>query len=171
MGQALGRVLRDEDWEGPRGPDGALRVCVPPAWLAESAWIELDLPRMLACAECSGGGCDRCGRSGAVATRGRKELPELVELRLPASERGATVRLPKRGGLPEEGDLSLPRGMLLLTIVPGELASEGVRRRPDEELPISAPPPALAGRPLSPEILFAIALVLVAALAIFSFAR
>ena len=173
VGQALGRVLRDEDLVGPRGPDATLRVSVPPSWLAESAWIELDLPRMLACAACSGGGCDLCGRSGAVATRGRKELPEIVELRLPTSERGATVRLPARGGLPESGDLTLPRGMLLLTITPGEAATEGVRRRPDEEVlaAVSEAPLALPPRPLSAPQLFAIAAALVLLLAIFSFVR
>ena len=167
-------MLRDEDLEGPRGPDGTLRVVVPGPWLAESAWVEIDLPRMLACASCSGGGCDLCGRSGAVATRARKELPEIVELRLPASETGATVRLPKRGGLPEEGDLYRPRGMLLLTVVPGEPVSEGVRRRVEEEIaPEAVPeaPLALPARPLPVSVLFAIAAALVVALAIFSFAR
>ena len=178
MGQALGRVLRDEDLGGPRGPDATLRVTVPPAWLAESAWIELDLPRTLACAACAGGGCDLCNRSGAVTTRGRKELSEVVDLRLPPSERGATVRLPKRGGLPETGDLALGRGMLLLTVVPGDAPSAGVRRLPDEVTALADALATAAQAPLAPasrglpvSVLFAIAAALVVALALFTFAR
>ena len=56
--------------------------------------VELELPRNLACAACGGGGCDTCGRSGAI-----------------------TLRIPELGGLPEPGS-ELPRGVLLLTVVP-----------------------------------------------------
>lgn len=174
VGQALGRVLRDEDLEGPRGPDATLRISVPVDWLTIGAWIEVDLPRTLPCAACGGGGCDRCGRSGAVVTRGRKELPEVLDLRLPASERGATVRLPKRGGLPENGEEGLGRGILLLTVMPGETASEGVRRLEDRDVVDLVPEQEAAlvpvlGPPTPLGLLLVAALVLVAALAYFSF--
>jgi hypothetical protein len=93
--------------------------------------IELELPRNLACAACGGGGCDACGRSGAITLRERDELAEVVEVTLPARPRadaedaedaepqGLTLRIPEQGGLPERGS-DLPRGMLLLTLVPGD---------------------------------------------------
>lgn len=155
---------------------------MPAEWLAEGASIELELPRTLSCAACGGGGCDACGRSGAVYTRGRKELPELVEVSLPSSTggaRGATVRLPKRGGLPSDETPELARGMLLLTVIPGEAASDGVRRRelpeaplpvPYEPAPLAQVPPPAAGY-LSPEVLGAVALALLVLLALFVFAR
>jgi hypothetical protein len=179
VSQALGRVLRDEDLEGPRGPDATLRVSVPHDWLKRGVWIEVDLPRTLPCAACAGGGCDKCGRSGAVVTRGRKELPEVIDLRLPETEQGATMRLPKRGGLPEDGDETVGRGILLLTVVPAEAPSDGVRHLEDRddvvdlvaepEGPLAPVPQLSPATPLG--LLLVAALVLVAALAWFSFAR
>jgi hypothetical protein len=110
--------------EGPRGPDVLHRVKVRREWLARGEAIELELPRNLACAACGGGGCDTCGRSGAITLRQRDELPEVVEITLPAraaddapDSRGVTLRIPEQGGLPEPGS-DLPRGLLLLTVVP-----------------------------------------------------
>jgi hypothetical protein len=130
-------VLREEDLSGPRGPDARYKVVVPADWLREESWIEIVLPRTLSCALCDGGGCDTCGRSGAVDTRKRKEIPEVLEVRLPPTETGATMRLPKRGGLPlEDEDTVTCRGILLLTVTPGDAASEGVtRREPVPEVP------------------------------------
>jgi hypothetical protein len=136
LGRPLARVLHEDELLGPRGPDGKLTIEVPSAWLADERWIELDLPRTLVCARCDGGGCDGCGRSGAVDTRGRKELGEIVEVKLPASERGAVLRLPKRGGLPLSAEDALDRGLLLLTVVPGNDVSRFVRAREEEELAI-----------------------------------
>jgi hypothetical protein len=101
---------------------------VPRQWLSAGEVIELELPRNLACAVCGGGGCDACGRSGAITLRRRDELAEVVEVTLPARPRadteesdfqGLTLRIPEQGGLPEPGS-DLPRGMLLLTLVPSE---------------------------------------------------
>ncbi len=150
MTQALGRVLQQDDLEGPRGPDGRLRITVPREWLVEARWIELDLPRMLECARCRGGGCDGCERSGAVVTRGRKELAEVVELKLPESAQAVTLRLPRRGGLPPDATPDLARGLLLLAVFPGDDASDGVRAL-ERELPLPiAPPPTLASYALTP---------------------
>jgi hypothetical protein len=93
-------------------------------WLVRGEVIELELPRNLACAACGGGGCDTCGRSGAITLRQRDEPAEVVEITLPArpaddapDSRGLTLRIPEQGGLPEPGS-DLPRGLLLLTVVP-----------------------------------------------------
>src|SRR5689334_17791612 len=73
---------------------------------------------------CGGGGCDACGRSGAITLRRRHEPAEMVEVTLPTrpadeqpDSRGITLRIPEQGGLPEHGS-DLPRGVLLLTVVP-----------------------------------------------------
>jgi hypothetical protein len=93
-------------------------------WLVTGEVIELELPRNLACATCGGGGCDACGRSGAITLRRREEPAEVVEITLPArpeddapDSRGVTLRIPEQGGLPDPGS-DLPRGFLLLTVVP-----------------------------------------------------
>lgn len=119
----------------PRGPDVKHRVRVLAEWLDEGAEIELELPRNLKCAACDGGGCDRCERSGAISIRGRKELGELVRITLPArgadmeqtaSGRAIVVRIPERGGMAD--DPRLPRGLLLLQVVPADQADPGVVR-------------------------------------------
>lgn len=100
------------------------RVKVRREWLSVGEVVELELPRNLACAACGGGGCDACGRSGAITLRKRDEPAEVVEITLPArtsedlpESRGITLRIPEQGGLPERGS-DLPRGVLLLTVVP-----------------------------------------------------
>lgn len=100
------------------------RVKVKREWLTIGEVIELELPRNLSCAACGGGGCDKCGRSGAITLRRRNEPAEIVEVTLPVrsqdevpDSRGITLRIPEQGGLPEPGS-ELPRGVLLLTVVP-----------------------------------------------------
>lgn len=113
--------------EGPRGPDVLHRVKVRREWLTVGEAIELELPRNLTCAACGGGGCDTCGRSGAISLRQRDELAEVLEVTLPARPadaelpegKGLTLRIPEQGGLPEAGS-GLPRGTLLLTVVPSK---------------------------------------------------
>ncbi len=60
-----------------------MRVSVPAAWLEDGAELELVAPRRVPCARCDGGGCDDCGRSGALKLA---EDPALrtVRLQLPA---------------------------------------------------------------------------------------
>ena len=86
-----------------------------------------------ACAACGGGGCDTCGRSGAITLRQRDEPAEMVEVTLPArggddlpDSRGITLRIPELGGLPELGS-ELPRGVLLLTVVPSHEPDANVK--------------------------------------------
>lgn len=135
MAQVLGRVTRADD--APRGPDVEFTLRLPASWLEEGACIRFELPRNLNCAACQGGGCDRCGRAGAVSTRGRREPPEEVELTLPKSEgellqNGLTIRVPERGGLPRGG--AELRGYLLLKVKPSEAPDAGlVRVQPQHE--------------------------------------
>ncbi len=123
LSEVLARV-KSRAVEGPRGPDVLHRVKVRREWLAVGEVVEFELPRNLACASCGGGGCDACGRSGAITLRQRDEPAEVVEVTLPArsadelpDSRGITLRIPELGGLPPP-DSELPRGVLLLTVVP-----------------------------------------------------
>ena len=116
----------------PRGPDVVHRIRVPRAWLEAGEVVEFELPRNLSCAACDGGGCDLCERAGAVALRGRHELPELLSVTLPARKaeaandtRTVVIRIPEQGGLPAEG-LALPRGLLLLRVELADRPDPGV---------------------------------------------
>jgi hypothetical protein len=116
----------------PRGPDVVHRIRVPRAWLEAGEVVEFELPRNLVCAACDGGGCDICERAGAIALRGRNELPELLSVTLPARKtenasdaRGVVIRIPEQGGLPSEG-LALPRGLLLLRVEVADAADPGL---------------------------------------------
>jgi hypothetical protein len=130
LGKVTGALADD------RGPDVTHAIAVPSEWLQAGTVLLVELPRLLACAACGGGGCDVCERRGAAQMRGRDEPPEVVRLEL--SEQvpvtGQIVRLPKHGaaGLVE----GQPRGCLLLRICEGDL-SKGV----DREMP-ALPPPA-----------------------------
>ncbi|HMR77148.1 MAG TPA: hypothetical protein PKD61_18650 [Polyangiaceae bacterium] len=138
----------------PRGPDVRHRIRVDKHWFDEPATIELELPRNLACAACEGGGCDNCERSGAISIRGRKEPAELLRITLPrrdvdlettGSGRSVVVRIPGRGGIADKDDL--PRGMLLLQLVPADEPDAGVCRvepvlAPDVAAPSEPPPQA-----------------------------
>ena len=134
-------------------------------WLVVGEVVEVELPRNLACASCGGGGCDACGRSGAITLRQRDEPAEMVEITLPArrdeelpDSRGITLRIPELGGLPEPGS-ELPRGVLLLTVVPSREPDPNIKllrgvpsKRPpaaiveSDEMPTALAVPAAKGR-------------------------
>jgi len=127
VSKVLGRVL-GPSLTGPRGPDVLHRVRVPAAWLEQGKAIELTMPRHGSCAECEGGGCDRCSRSGAVTLRGKHDPAEVVSVTLPrldtsAAANGVCLRIPERGG----SAFDRPRGLLLLRVAPGEQPGPGVR--------------------------------------------
>ncbi|MCC6215253.1 MAG: hypothetical protein IT376_10310 [Polyangiaceae bacterium] len=167
MANVLGKVTGSMN--DPRGPDVLHRIGVPGEWLDEGSVIELELPRLLTCATCEGGGCGACDQSGAITLRGRKELTELVEVTLPrraptmseaprSSRRSVTLRIPERGGAPEAGS-ELPRGMLYLTVQEASEPSPTVARlgppssaqRPATSRPptvaLPVPPPSRAPSP------------------------
>lgn len=133
----------------PRGADVIHRIHVAADWLEQGALIEIELPRNLKCAACDGGGCDTCDRSGAISVRGKKELSEVLQVTLPrrdesdlestASGRTLVIRIPERGGLPDSPHL--PRGLLLLAVVPSEASDPGIRR-----IEQPATPPVLTER-------------------------
>lgn len=130
----LGKVTGAVDV--PRGPDVIHRIRVAAEWLDEGALIEFELPRNLKCADCEGGGCDRCSRSGAISVRGRKELGEIIQVTLPkrgessiestSSGRTFVIRIPERGGVADNPEL--PRGLLLLSVVPADQPDPEIRR-------------------------------------------
>ena len=116
----------------PRGADVRHRVRVRREWLETGLIVDVELPRNLVCAGCDGGGCDTCDRSGAITLRGRSEPAEVVQVTLPqaaaANESvGIVLRIPEQGGLPKPEFASLPRGLLLLTVVPSDEADPAVR--------------------------------------------
>jgi hypothetical protein len=122
-------------------------VRVARSWLEAGDTIELTLPRNLHCAECDGGGCDRCGRAGAVSLWGREEPAAVLEVTLPrrtaAELRGEPVlvlRIPDAGGWPAP-DSGHPRGHLLLRLT--------ASADPDPSVVKRARDPSLRARPLS----------------------
>jgi hypothetical protein len=120
MGPELGRVADPEALAADRGPCARLGVVVPVAWSEAGGQIEVVAPKRLACARCDGGGCDGCGRSGA--------------LRAPDDERGRALRvtLPKRAPGAVVVRIAHPFGerspiaQLLLEIRPGPEPSPNV---------------------------------------------
>src|SRR5262245_13030580 len=140
----LGKITSSAD--RPRGPDVEMTLTLPEDWISAGATVEIELPRNLRCASCSGGGCDTCDRSGAVSLRGRKEPAELFELTLPKGHTYLLMRIPDRGGLPKEGS-DLPRGNLLLSVNPGELPQKGITRLPGPSIPPPRIPDVLQSGP------------------------
>ncbi len=116
----LGKVTFD--LEAPRGPDVTMQIVVPETWFGKEVLVVL--PRNLRCAACDGGGCDGCGRAGAVSLRGREDQPTEIRVSLPArdAERpGVCLRIPEEGGTATNPELG--RGHLLLTIKAGDAPS------------------------------------------------
>jgi hypothetical protein len=142
----LARILDQEQFSRPRGPDAFLRVTVPEAWIQRPCVLEITLPRVLACANCQGGGCDACSRQGGVPTRARKAEAERIVVQIPAfSGQGITIRLPEKGGLPDRKQTELPRGILMLALVIGDPVSECISLLEE----VFEPVPASEQRPMS----------------------
>lgn len=150
MGQVLGRITASG--EAPRGPDAKHHLRVKQQWLEEGAAIQFQVPRNLTCAACDGGGCDTCGRSGAISLRARGEPAEVLTVTLPrrdptSGNAGVVLRIPEQGGFVQQGP-PLPRGMLLLSVSAGERADAGVSR-----IRATLPPPQVVGTPSQPPLL------------------
>ncbi len=120
VSNVLGRVTTGAV-DGPRGPDVVHRIRVAKAWFSGGATIDIALPRNVTCARCDGGGCDGCGRSGAISLRERDaseppltlSLPKEVELSAEGDAPLLVLRVPERGGFGHAGE---PRGLLLLQV-------------------------------------------------------
>jgi hypothetical protein len=144
----LGRIALD--LEGPRGPDVLHEIHVPAEWALSGVRIRVEVPRRLACAVCEGGGCDRCGRSGAF------EVPdgEPLEFTLPSageSSAGVRVRFPGLGAVGTEP--AEARGQLVLSVRVGDQPSRGVAALRDEPVKATRADPALALRILTMVVL------------------
>ena len=137
----LGKVTGHEH---SGGPDVLLDVVVPCDWLRDARTIEVDLPRHLSCAACSGAGCDTCDQSGAITVRGKSELAEVLRVTLPkqdlgtddvpVSPRSLILKVPGYGGLPNGSADALARGRLLLRISTSGNVSSCVREVSDRTM-------------------------------------
>ncbi len=107
----LGRVTDPAALDDERGAIGALELTVPPAWAGGRARIRV--PRAVTCRRCEGGGCDACGRRGALPTP-EGEGARAIDVQLPPDlGRTVAVRVPR-----PFGDAA-PIAQLVLTFVPG----------------------------------------------------
>jgi hypothetical protein len=119
----LGRVLDPSELDACTGPRARLRVHIPGAWLADGVDLAVTTPARLACASCDGGGCDTCGRSGAVRAPADTSA-RLVRTRLPPAQGRPAIMLRIAHPFGPEHDIR----QLLLEVVGAEAASPGVVR-------------------------------------------
>ncbi len=78
----------------------ACSIEVPVAWFEAGATLQIQLPRLLQCARCEGGGCDACGRRGAFEQQaaGIVSQVEIVLPKQPADSCAPVkLRLPSLG--------------------------------------------------------------------------
>lgn len=103
MSEPLARVT--QDLEVPRGTDVDLDISVPKGWMGRDVLVLP--PRRLSCAHCKGGGCDSCGRAGAITLCEKDEQPNPIRVTLPRTNgREVCIRLPEHGGAPmSEGEV------------------------------------------------------------------
>ena len=154
----LAQILDPAELDAAAGARGRLRVMVLEAWAEERAFVEITTPTRVACARCEGGGCDGCGRSGALRTP-EEPAARVVQVQLPARlGAGVALRLVRPFG--EEASIE----QLLLEIVAGPEPSAGVVRL--------APPPEPPARPSLPlratATIFAVIALLAAVAAAFA---
>jgi hypothetical protein len=63
----LGRVADPAALDADRGTRVTIDVVVPARWSGRR--VRVTTPRRFRCSRCAGGGCDACGRSGAIVVR------------------------------------------------------------------------------------------------------
>jgi hypothetical protein len=157
MKSDLARVLDPASLDASSGARARLRVRVEAAWLVEGAELSIDAPARLGCARCDGGGCDGCGRSGALRAPAEAEARAL-RVHVPAGDgRGLAVRLVRPFGPDAEVD------QLVLELEGAPASDERVRRvpKPAPVAPIASSP---VGGPGAALLVAMIVLGLVAAL-------
>ncbi|EYF08138.1 hypothetical protein [Chondromyces apiculatus] len=126
-GNALGQILDTGALDTAEGARGRLRVTVPAGWEGEAADLEITAPARVTCARCEGGGCDACGRSGALRTPD-DPAERVLRVRLPAHLGGGVVlRLVRPFGE------TSPIEQLHLELIPGPVPSQEMVRLPDPE--------------------------------------
>lgn len=117
----LGRVTDPRALDASTGSCGRVRVVIPEGWAREGAAIEVVLPAKVECGVCRGGGCDRCGRSGAHRLPAG-EAERTLELSLPPLTGDAILlRVPRPFGATAELEL------LNVEVTKGETASSCCR--------------------------------------------
>ena len=121
MATPLGSVLERD--ELTTGPHGRLTVDVLDAWLPPGTVLEVVVPGRLACARCEGGGCDACGKSGAIRLAGDEQERSL---RITLSESARRVRLVRPLG--EDAGLD----QLVVELRPAAVPSDFCRRAQGE---------------------------------------
>jgi hypothetical protein len=108
---ALGRVADPAALDDETGAIGALELSVPTGWAGGRARVRV--PRVVTCQRCEGGGCDACGRGGALRTP-EDEAARAITVQLPADlSRAVAIRVPR-----PFADAS-PIAQLILTFAPG----------------------------------------------------
>lgn len=80
----LARLLDRDEVDAAEGPRGQMTLEVPREWLTNGERVVVVVPPRLVCARCDGGGCDGCGRSGALRIAG-DEAERTTQLVLPAT--------------------------------------------------------------------------------------
>jgi hypothetical protein len=155
----LGKLLDPEALDADVGPRARVKITVPAGWADGASLVEVALPRALECARCEGGGCDGCGRSGAL--RGpASEAERIVRVQLPRGlGEGVALRLAQPFGR------SSPIAQLWLEVRPGVAAASSVRR-----IPRAGP----ERRPVMPRMVLAtavLAAIVGGALALLTWAR
>lgn len=119
----LAKIVDIEAVERIEGSRAKLAVDVPPSWLAAGATVDVVVPPRLVCERCDGGGCDGCGRSGAVRVRGDESV-RTTRFVLPQTESGGVaVRLVRPLG--DSGEPAL----LVIEIRPRDGAPSAACRR------------------------------------------
>jgi hypothetical protein len=123
----LARVLDPEALDRAEGPRGRVVVDVPDAWSAAGDAVEMVVPLRVTCARCEGGGCDDCGRSGALRLPAGEAERTLV-FSLPEAPEAPGVALLLRLARPLGPDAGLAQ--LWIEVRSAPEASPFVRRLP-----------------------------------------
>lgn len=147
----LARILDPSELDAVDGPHGKMSLVLSASELG--APIAVVVPSRLVCGRCDGGGCDGCGRSGAV----RLELDEeqrTTHVALPKDARDVRVRLVR----PLGDDAGLAQLTLEVRVKP----ETALARRRSEAM-IARSPTSAPGR--SVLVALALALAALAALA------
>jgi hypothetical protein len=106
----LGRVADPAALDEEDGAIGALELSVPPGWAGGRARVRV--PRAVTCQRCEGGGCDSCGRGGALRTP-EDEADRALTVQLPSDlSRAVAVRVPR-----PFADVAIAQ--LIVTFTPG----------------------------------------------------
>lgn len=128
----LGKLLDKDALEHDAGPRARAKIEVPERWAKEGALVAITLPKVLTCARCDGGGCDGCGRSGALRAPGN-ERARVVRVRLPGPlGDGVALRLAEPFGRASR------IAQLWIEVRPAKEASPSVKwlNAPQEKRPI-----------------------------------